>query len=270
MKSRSTGLRPGSSSRRRRSCVPSCTPTSCSFRYCRAQFASPGSTGRSNDAIRFVTAAGRGDHDDHHHVRLQQEHLDVPDGLGLQRRRGDEREQSRRAGPASRSSAWSAASTSRRASESWRSNVAGCGSSRSSSVSRVVAVAVVGRHAAGRGVRMREQPDVLELGKLVAHGRRRDLHPGSLDQALRAHGLPGRHVLLDHAEQDLLLALGQLDLHVCRHFRPAARPSRRRPGSVRARSGSASRRALAAARREAESLEPVERLGVDRVLEAVK
>src|SRR5438876_4413836 len=37
--------------------------------------------------------AGRGDHDDHDEVRLQQEHLDVYDRGGLERRRRYEREQ---------------------------------------------------------------------------------------------------------------------------------------------------------------------------------
>ena len=37
----------------------------------------------------------------------------------------------------------------------------------------VVAVAALGRDAAGRGVRVREQPEPLELGELAAHRRRR-------------------------------------------------------------------------------------------------
>ena len=59
----------------------------------------------------------------------------------------------------------------------------------------------------------------------------------ALDEALRAHGLTGRHVLLDDAKHDLALTLGQLELHVCRHFTPAARPSRPRRGTVREASG---------------------------------
>ena len=40
-------------------------------------------------------AAGRGDDHDHHDLRLQQQHLDVADRRGVQRRRGDDREQVR-------------------------------------------------------------------------------------------------------------------------------------------------------------------------------
>ena len=43
-------------------------------------------------------AAGRGDHDDHHDLRLEQQHLDVAHGRRPERRRRDEREQPRQLG----------------------------------------------------------------------------------------------------------------------------------------------------------------------------
>ena len=54
---------------------------------------------------------------------------------------------------------------------------------------------------------MREQADLLELGELVPDRRGRHLQARPLDQALRAHRLARRHVLLDDADDDLPLAL---------------------------------------------------------------
>ena len=73
---------------------------------------------------------------------------------------------------------------------------------------------------------MGEQAEALELGELVADGRRRDLHARPLDEVLRADRLPGRHVLLDDADQDLPLTLAEIGAwkgHLCRHFTPAGR-----------------------------------------------
>ena len=61
----------------------------------RPRSTSPGSTGSGNAKRCFDDAAGRRDHDDHHDVRLEQEHLDVADRRRLERRRRDEREQPR-------------------------------------------------------------------------------------------------------------------------------------------------------------------------------
>ena len=80
----------------------------------------------------------------------------------------------------------------------------------------VEAVAAVGRDPAGRGVRMCEQPEPLELGELVANGRRRRPDSGPLDEVLRAHRLPCGHVLLDDADQDLALALAEIGA-LCDH-----------------------------------------------------
>ena len=49
---------------------------------------------QAKDPLRHAT--GRRDDDDHDARRLQRQHLDVPDGRGLERRGGDEREQPRR------------------------------------------------------------------------------------------------------------------------------------------------------------------------------
>ena len=46
----------------------------------------------------LVDAAGGGDHDDHQHLRLQRQHLDVADRGGIDRRRRDDREQVRHLG----------------------------------------------------------------------------------------------------------------------------------------------------------------------------
>ena len=95
----------------------------------------------------------------------------------------------------------------------------------------VDAVAGLGRHAARRGVRMREQTAPLELGQLAAHRRRRHRHAGALDERLRPDRLPGRDVLLDDAAEDLDLPLGKRLAHAAmvgapcgaRPLRPAAR-----------------------------------------------
>ena len=63
-------------------------------------------------------------------------------------------------------------------------------------------VAGVGRHAAGRGVRMAEQAQRLQLGELVAHGRGRRVDGAGLDQRLGADRMAGRDVLAHHVRQD--------------------------------------------------------------------
>ena len=57
---------------------------------------------------------------------------------------------------------------------------------------------------------MRQQAERLELRELAPHGRRRHAHARSLDERLRADGLAGRDVLLDHSPQDLAPAGGEL------------------------------------------------------------
>ena len=85
-------------SRRRSWALPGERPTSWSFRYWAAQFARPGSTGRSNGVHPLGHVARRVDRDHHHDLRLEHQHLDVTDGRGLERRRRDERDQARHPG----------------------------------------------------------------------------------------------------------------------------------------------------------------------------
>ena len=77
---------------------------------------------------------------------------------------------------------------------------------------RVEVVAALGRHASRRRVRMRQQPEALELGQLAADGRGREIEAAPVDERLRAHGLTARHVLLDDEPQDL--ALSRCELHL--------------------------------------------------------
>ena len=74
----------------------------------------------------------------------------------------------------------------------------------------VHAVARLGRHAPRGGVRVREQPEPLELRQLGPHRRAREVEPGALDERLRPDGRAGGDVLLDDPRQDLPLTLGQL------------------------------------------------------------
>ena len=63
-----------------------------------AHSARPGSTRLVERDSALRDAAGRRDDDDHHDVRLQQQHLDVADRRRLERRRRDERQQPRQLG----------------------------------------------------------------------------------------------------------------------------------------------------------------------------
>ena len=151
-------------------------------------------------------AAGRRDDDDHDDGRLEQQHLRVPQRRRLQRRRRDEREQARHLRE----------HLGRRLQRFRDLRVLARDAERELGPSRlrsgqervdVEAVARLGGHAPGRGVRVREQAEALELGELVADGRRRDVEAGTLDERLRADGLAGGDVLLHHPPQDVALAL---------------------------------------------------------------
>ena len=202
----------GSSRRRRRLCEPSLRPTICSLRYAPAQSTRPGSTECSNWNSRFVTDPVGGDDDRHHDVRLQQQHLHVAHGGRFDRRRRHERQQSREL-----------REHVRRRLERGLELVPLLGElerkrrrPRLEALEQAVGeepVAVVGRHAAGRCVRMREEALPLELGELAAHGRRRDVQARPLDERLRCDRLAGRDVLLHDEAEDLALSLRQLDLH---------------------------------------------------------
>src|SRR5439155_26087519 len=103
----------------------------------------------------------------------------------------------------------------------------------------VVAVAALGRQAAGRGVRGGEQAEQFELGELGAHGGRCEGQAALLDEQLRAHRLPGGDELLDDTAQDLLLSLRQLqlDAHLQEFYAKSSAvtpPPRKRPRCVSA------------------------------------
>ena len=68
-------------------------------------------------------------------------------------------------------------------------------------------VALVGRDAAGRRVRLDEVALLLEHGHLVAHRRRGHLHAGRVGDVGRAHGLRRGDVLLHDGAQDRGLAV---------------------------------------------------------------
>ena len=58
-------------------------------------------------------------------------------------------------------------------------------------------VALVGRDPAGAGVRLGDEPLLLQRGHVVADGGRRDAEPVPLDQRLGADRLLGGDVVLD-------------------------------------------------------------------------
>src|SRR5205807_8107290 len=109
-----------------------------------------------------------------------------------------------------------------------------------------------------RRVRMREQPEVLELCQLGPDRRRRDAQVGARDERLRADGLARADELLDNAPEDGLLPFAQLQrfLHLQEILAGAL-------GSGRAGSGedlgSDPAAEEAAPPREGESLPPVDR-----------
>ena len=139
----------------------------------------------------------------------------------------------------------------------------------------VDAVAALRRHPACRGVRMRQQPERLELGELAAHRRRRDAKPGALDEHARADRLAGRDVLLDDAPQDLALTWRELHpgpmVAAERGCRPGSRqasssavtpPPRKRPRRV---SRSSSPRPFALSSTRPSSTRRVERVAIECV-----
>jgi hypothetical protein len=154
-------------------------------------------------------AAGRGDDDDHHELRLQEQDLDVSHPGRLERGRGDEREQPRHLGEhLGRRLQRRLYLGARRRQVEWEGRRVRLESPEE--LVGVVAVPTFGRHAPRGRVGVREQPEILQLRKLRADGRRRDAEVGALDERLRADGLPRAHELLDDATEDLPLPFAQL------------------------------------------------------------
>ena len=75
------------------------------------------------------------------------------------------------------------------------------------------AVAARGGHAAGRGVRARDEAHFLQVGHHVAHGRRAQVEPGELRQRTRADRLAVGDVALDERFQQDLRALVHDERH---------------------------------------------------------
>ncbi len=151
-------------------------------------------------------AAGRGDGHDHDDRRLEQQRFDVAHGGGLEPRGRDEREQLRHL----------AQHLGRRLQRRLHLALHRGQVEREAGRPRLLpfeqllgveAIAGSGRDPAGRRVRMREQPERLELRELAPHGRRGDGEARALDERLRADRLAGGHVLLDDPSEDVALAI---------------------------------------------------------------
>ncbi len=162
-------------------------------------------------------AAGRRDDDDHDHLRLEQQHLDVADRRRVDRRRGDDRQEVRDL----------AERLGRHAHR--LVDLAACQLEAEPPLRRrrrreqlvdVEAVPGVRRDAPRAGVRVGEQPVLLEHRQLVADRRRAALQLGIGRKRLRPHGLAGRGIRLDDLAQDELLAGAQHSTE-CRQPRAA-------------------------------------------------
>ena len=163
--------------------------------------------------------AGRRDHDDHDRARIEQQHFDVTDGRRLERRRRHERQHVRdtREHLAGRLEGRIDLTPQLRKVERERA--------RTRILVRkqlvgVEAVALIGRNATRRRVRMHEQAEPLQLGERRADRRRRDAQPGALDEVLRADRLARGDVLLDDDPEDLTLAISEHHAHL-QAFYPA-------------------------------------------------
>ncbi len=208
-------------------------------------------------------AAGRRDRHHHDERRLQHEHLDVPHRRRAEARRGHERQQASDAGEHLRRRLQRIVELAPHRREVEREP----GGPRIDPSEHLLGVHVVAgarRDAPGRRVRMGEEPERLQLGELVANGRRREAEPGALDERLRADGLARRHVLLHHPPQDVALAFAQLG-----HLQGILREKLGRDAAAEeaAARGERELAGLDRAPDEAEPPEPVERGAVDGVLQ---
>ena len=144
----------------------------------------------------------------------------------------------------------------------------------------VVAVTPFGRHAPRRRVRMREQPEVLELCQLGPDRGRRDAQVGARDERLRADGLARADELLHDASENGLLPFAQLQRfgHLQEILAGALRSGRAGSGEDLGRDPAAEEAAARRERerlaggaasplRETELLEPLECRRVDRPVE---
>ena len=157
----------------------------------------------------FREPARRRDHDNHHQLRLQEQHLHMPHVRRFERRCRDERKQPRdlRQHLGRRLQRRLDLVARRREVEREGSRLR---LEAPEQLVRVVAVAALRRHAARRRVRMGEQPEVFELRELAPNRRRGDAQVGARDESLRADRLPGADEFLDHAVEDRPLPFAEL------------------------------------------------------------
>ena len=209
------------------------------------------------DVALLRDAAGRGDDDDHHDVRLQRQHLDVADRRRLERRRGDEREQPRQLRRAPRSSP-AAPPRSRRAPPAARA--------RGRAAAAPAARAARRRRRGSRPRSGRGPADVCGCVSRPCRSRSASSartvddetsKPARSTSVFDPTGCAARDVLLDDPAEDLPLPIRQRrrspsahgrsvarrrTLAVARaraatacHARPARRPARRRAAALEAR-----------------------------------
>ena len=177
-------------------------------------------------------AARRGDDDDHHHLRLQREHLDVPDRGGVKRRRRHHREQVGHLRQRLRRDAHGLLDLAPDERE-LEPAIAGQVLSGSEHAIHDVAMAGVRRHPPGGNMGMGEQAHLLEQRKFVSHGGRPAFQQRVGGDRLRRHRLPGLQIIVHHPAQDPLLPGGEHAVIVGAALAP--------PGAYRASSASALR-----------------------------
>ena len=73
-------------------------------------------------------------------------------------------------------------------------------------------IGLVGRRAAGRGVRLSQVAELFQRSQLIPDGGGADPKAGTLGQGLAPHGLPGPDVVPDQSPKDGHLAFGKLAL----------------------------------------------------------
>ena len=150
--------------------------------------------------------AGRGDDHHHQHLRLQRQHLDVPDRRGLDRRRGDDRQQVRdlRQGLGGDPHRLVELAPHERQRQPWSRVIARAAAGRRSSGSRPRSGSARRRCA---GWASRPSSSRLASSLRIVDGP----HYDAGRQRLRAHGRAGREVFLHDLAQHQLLAIGQHD-----------------------------------------------------------
>ncbi len=158
----------------------------------------------------------RRDHDHHDKLGLEDEHLDVVDLGRLQGRGRHEREQVRQLGECLRRRQQGRIDLAAGVGEI-EQELSGLRLEALEELIDIEAVTDLGWDAPRRGVRMHEEPSLLEDGELVPNRGGRRLDARALHQLLGADRGSGRHVFLDDAREDLLLARRKTGARVERH-----------------------------------------------------